>query len=249
MKRTERHHLKQDEFVHWLDELMMWGLDNKKNIVNGAIVVLGASLLLGGLSIYRSRQAQAAQALLSDALRQFHGVVDSGEGAAPRGNVATFASNDEKYRAALASFETVASEYSRYAEGRQASYYVGLCQASLDELDAADSSLEQVRGGDRDLVYYLASRALASVRSSAGNAPGASEIYRSLIEDADNPLPKDDLLFELGKLEERSGNLDQARQYYDRLSSEHPQSMLSGDASNRSERISLSMEGDADTSD
>ena len=42
MKRAERHHLKQDEFVHWLDKALMWGMDHQRNIVNATLVVIGA---------------------------------------------------------------------------------------------------------------------------------------------------------------------------------------------------------------
>ena len=109
MKRAERHQLKQDEFVHWLDQVVAWSMDNQRNIVNAALVVVGAGLLLGGLYIYRTRQSAAADALLAAALEQYHGVVDTGTGAAPGGNVPVFASAEERYRTALESFQTVAA--------------------------------------------------------------------------------------------------------------------------------------------
>ena len=249
MKRAERHHLKQDEFVHWLDHVLAWGMTHQKNLINGGLVIVGAALLLGGLSIHRSRQSATAQVLLTEALRQYHGVVRSGDGALPSSNVITFATKEEKYGTALESFEAVANEYSGYDEGRQAQYYVALCQMGLSDLEAADGSLETVRSNNRDLIWYLASRALASVRSERGDPAAAGELYRSLVEDADNPLPKDELLYALAKLEERSGNLEQARQYYDRMLSEHPASQLSLEATTRREILLLSLEGDANVSD
>ncbi len=249
MKRAQRHHLKQDEFVHWLDHVLAWGITHQKNLINGALVIVGAALLLGGIGIHRSRQSATAQVLLTEALNQYHGVVRTSDGALPRPNVVTFATTEEKYRTALGSFEAVASEYGGYDEGRHAQYYVALCQIGLSDLEAADASLEAVRSTNRDLIWYLASRALASVRSERGDPAAAGELYRSLVEDADNPLPKDELLYALAKLEERSGNLEQARQYYDRMLSEHPTSQLSTEATNRREILLLSLEGGADVSD
>lgn len=249
MRRAERHHLKQDEFVHWLDEVMAWGMDHQKNIINGGLVVVGAALLLGGLYIHRDRQAATAQVLLTEALRQFHGVVRTGEGAVPDQSVVTFSTAEEKYRTALESLEAVAADYRRYDEGRHALYYAALSQVGLSDLEAADASLEEVRSADRDLIWYLASRALASVRSDRGEVSAAGELYRSLLEDADNPLPKDELLYSLAKLEERAGNLEQARQYYDRVLSEHPASPLSAEATTRSEIIALSLDADESVSD
>ena len=249
MKRAERHHLKQDEFVHWLDNAMAWGMDNQRTIVNATLVVIGAGLLLGGLYIYQSRQAATADALLTAALEQYHGVVVSGTGAAPGNDVPTFESADERYRTSLAAFEAVADGYTTYGAGRHARYYVGLCHTGLSELDAAEESLEAVRRGNRDLLYYLATRALAGVKLERGDPAGAAELYRTLVEDTQTPLPKDYLLFKLAKTEERAGNLEQAQQYYERMLAEHPASQLRGDAMTRSETLALAAEGDTNTSD
>lgn len=249
MKRAERHHLKQDEFVHWLDKAMMWGMDHQRNIVNATLVVIGAGLLLGGLYIYRSRQAATADALLTAALEQYHGVVVSGTGAAPGNDVPTFESVDERYRTSLGLFEAVADGYTTYGAGRHARYYVGLCHTGLSELDAAEEALEAVRSGNRDLLYYLATRALAAVKLERDDPAGAAVLYLTLIDDTQTPLPKDYLLFELAKTEERAGNLDQAQHYYERMIAEHPASQLRGDAMTRSEILALATESDTDNSD
>ena len=249
MKRAERHHLKQDEFVHWLDHVIYWASDNQRNILNGTLVVVGAALLLGGLYVYRTRQAATADALLADALQQYHGVVVSDTTPPPAGNVPTFDSSEARYRASLEVFQTVADGYGTYTAGRHARYYAGLCQLGLSELDEAEASLEAVRAGNRDLLYYLSTRALATVKIEGDDTAGATELYRTLVEDTQTPLPKDHLLFELAKAEERAGNVEQARQYYERMLAEHPQSQLRGDAMTRSETLELSTEGDRNTSD
>lgn len=248
MKRAERHHLKQDEFVNWLDRTINWGTENQRIIVNGVLVVVGATLLLGGLYIYRTRNAATADALLASALEQYHGVVATDAGTAPPGT-SVFDSDEARYRASLEEFETIAEEYGTYAAGRHARYYVGLCQLRLSELEAAEEALEAVRTGDRDLLYYLATRALASVKLERDEPAAAADLYRTLVEDPNTPLPKDFLLFDLAKAEERAGNLEQAQLYYERVLAEHPNSQLRGDAMTRSEMLALSSESDTNTSD
>ena len=249
MKRAERHHLKQDEFVHWLDRTMIWGMENQRNVVNATLVVVGAGLLLGGLYIYRSRQAATADALLSAALEQYHGVIVSDAEASPANDIPTFESAEQRYRTSLDALAVVADGYGSYTPGRHARYYVGLCHRGLDELDAAEQSFEAVRSGKRDLLYYLATRGLAAVKLERDDVEGAGELYRSLVEDTEAPLPKDHLLFELAKTEERAGNIEQAQQYYQQILEEHPDSQLRGDAMTRSESLALVVEGDTDTSD
>ena len=249
MKRAERHHLKQDEFVHWLDELVGWGQEHRRNVMNGLLAVGGAGLLLGGIYVYQSRQSEAAQAGLQQALESFHGFVTSdASGPAPSG-VPSFSSETERYQAALAAFQDVAESYGGQEAGRQARYYQGVCHEALGENDAAVAAFEDVRGGSRDLLYYLASRSLASARMTAGDNSGASEVLRALVDDTDNPLPKDHLLFELARNEERAGNAAEARKYYDRMVAEYPTSSLRGDALNRSQALELVADSGAQTSD
>lgn len=246
MKRSERHHLKQDEFVHWLDHVIYWIRENQRNIVNGALVLVGAALLLGGVYVYRSREAANADALLNQALEQYHGVVTPAGGAPPAADVPTFDSSEARYRASLESFTTVADGYGTYTAGRHARYYVGLCQLGLSELDAAEESLEAVRTGNRDLLYYLSTRALAAVKIEGDDTAGAAELYRTLVEDAQTPLPKDHLLFDLARAEERAGNVEQAQLYYERMLAEHPDSQLRGDAMTRSETLELAAANSSD---
>jgi tetratricopeptide (TPR) repeat protein len=237
VKRTERHHLKQDEFVHSLETGMEWFRENQRIVVNVALVVIGAGLLLGGLYIYRGRQSDASRALVSQALEQFHGTVGSAAPSPDSPNGPHFATDEERYRAALERFQKIAAEFSGYESGRQARYYEGLCQAGLSDFDAAESSLQFLRSGKHDLLYFLASRALAGVKGDRADYTGAADIFRTLVEDKDDPLPKDYLLFQLAKTEERGGNLEEARRYYDLVVAEHPDSQLRGDAMTRSEAL------------
>ncbi|HLE68962.1 MAG TPA: tetratricopeptide repeat protein [Vicinamibacteria bacterium] len=240
MKRTERHHLKQDELVSGIGQATHWFQQHRTNVVNALLVALGAALLLGGIYVYRERKSEEGRALLAEALKQYHGEVGSEtEDTGAPSSGPRFATAEEKYRTAVESLEKVANEFGSYDSGRQARYYAGICHAELEDFEGAERSLQMLRSGNRDLLYYLASKALASVATERGNHTAAAEIYRPLVEDAQNPLPKDYLLFELAKAEERAGNLEQARQYYDRMVAEHPESQLRGDALSRREHLEL----------
>ena len=237
MKRTERHHLKQDELVAGIGQATHWFEAHRQNVVNALLVALGAGLLLGGIYIYRTNKANEGRALLAEGMKQFQGEV--GTEGEPTPGVPRFATAEEKYRTALASLEKVASDFGSYQAGRQARFYAGLCQAELDDYEGASKTLQEIRSGKRDLLYYVASKALASVATDRGKHAEAVAIYRPLVEDAQNPLPKDYLLFELAKAEERAGNLAEARQIYDRVLAEHPESQLRGDALTRKELLDL----------
>ena len=61
MKRSERHHLKQDEFVHWLDRAFAWGMENQRNIVNATLVVVGAGPVGFALAVVHPRANLGSQ--------------------------------------------------------------------------------------------------------------------------------------------------------------------------------------------
>ena len=224
MKRSQRRDLKQDEFVSRLELTVRWFIRNQKNVVNLALLVVGAGLLLGGLYIHRARQTKTASALLAAALDQYHGNVGTDASNSGSG-LPSFASQEQKYRTALDSFQDISTNYSSYEPARHATYYVALCHSALDQLDAAEVSFTQLRTGYRDLLYYLGSRSLAGLKARKQDYAGAAEIYRVLADDAAYPLPKDHLLFE------------RAKQLYKRMLVEHQDSQLLGDAMARSEAL------------
>ena len=236
MKRSQRRDLKQDEFVSRLELTVRWFIQNRKIVINLVLLLVGAGLLLGGLYVHRARQTKTASALLAEALDQYHGNVGTDTSNTGSG-IPSYASQEQKYRTALESFQEISTNYSSYEPGRHATYYVALCHSALDQLDAAEASLTLLRTGYRDLLYYLGSRSLAGVKARKQDYAGAAEIYRVLVDDAANPLPKDHLLFELAKAEERAGNVEQARQLYERMLAEHQDSQLRGDAMARSEAL------------
>jgi tetratricopeptide (TPR) repeat protein len=167
-------------------------------------------------------------------------VRSEGEGQAATGPV--FETAEAKYRAALESFQQVADEFSGYDAGRKARYYIGLCHAALAEYEEAISVLSELRSGDRDLGYYLATKSLAQVQAASGDYVGAASTLRTLVEDSANPLPMDFLLFDLAKAEERAGNTAQARQYYERVLEEFPQSQIRGDVTARRDLLDLELQ-------
>jgi tetratricopeptide (TPR) repeat protein len=242
VKRKHRHELKQNDFLVWLEQAMEWLEENKKNLVTAGVVVVTAAVLFGGINYYRSSRAGSAQTLLNDALEIFHTPVQD---ASARESSAVqpspdqdFETNEERFRAALAAFEKVIEDYSGTDQGRQARYYAALCHKGVEELDKASALLEEVTGHrDKDLLYYLASQVIAVVKAEKGDLDGAAETYRVMVEDPDTPLPKDQLLYNLARLKEQAGNLEEARLNYQRVLDEYPDSSLRTEVTQRNDLI------------
>jgi tetratricopeptide (TPR) repeat protein len=129
--------------------------------------------------------------------------------------------------------EKVARDFPGQKQGRRARYYAALCQWGLGRLEDAERNLEEVVKKRGDLQYYLAQAALAAVKEQRGDAAAAIELYRVLIEDANNPMPKDELLLRLAQTRERAGKLEEAGRDYERLLEEYPDSALRSEADSR----------------
>ncbi len=243
MKRTERHHLKQNDLLHWLEQFAGWAAENRSSLKTGAIAVLLAAVVVGGIYVYRHGRDQTADTALSEALEVYHGVVRentiiSGPDAGP-----TFNSQEERYIAALEALEEVEQKYTAIKQGREARYYMALSKAGLGELEESEGLLEHVVDKRGDLLYYLASQTLATVKADRGDHAAAAEVYRTLVDDAKGPLPKDQLLFRMAEQLEADGKLQEARQAYERFLEEYPTSSLRSQAEQKSELLEFRLNG------
>jgi tetratricopeptide (TPR) repeat protein len=237
VKRKHRHELKQNDFLVWLEQTVEWFRENQKNLMTTATVVLAAAVVFGGIYYYRTNRMISAQAGLNEALELFRASVQESSVVQATAGPG-FKSEEERFRGALAAFQKVIEDYSGTGEGRQARYYAALCHKGLGELAEAQMLLEEATGGnDRDLTHYLAYQVLAVVKAETDDLEGAAEIYRTMVEDPNTPLPKDQLLFNLANMKEQAGSLEEAKLNYQRVLDEYPDSSLRSEVEQRNELI------------
>lgn len=239
MRRKVRHELKQNELLVMLDQVLTWSSKNSQTLKTGLVVMVIGAAAMGGAYVYQHGRGQAADALLVDAMSKYHGVIQENTIVAAPQEGTTFESVEERYRAALEAFQRVTQRYGSLPQGREAHYYSALCQVGLGEIEDAEALLEEVVRERGDLLYSLASQALATVKSQKSDYAGSAEIYRALVDDPQDPLPKDQLLFALAQELEKDDRLEEARQTYQRFLEEFPQSVLRTEAEQRSQLLEL----------
>jgi len=243
VKRKERHDLKRNELLVLFEDLAEWSSKNQQFLKSAVVIAIVAAAAIGGLYVYQHGRAQTASALLDEALKKYHGVIrESSIVAAPEEGT-MFDSVADRYRASLEAFQKVAQDYGSLDQGREARYYAALCQIGLGQLDDAQALLEEVVRKRGDLLYSLASQTLATVKAQKGDHSGAAEIYRAMVDDAQDPLPKDQLLFAMAQQLEEGDRLEEAFQAYERFLKDYPRSMLRAEAEQRSELLELQLSG------
>ena len=243
MKRSERHHLKENAFAAALtrfrDRAENWGT----GLGIAGAVVLGVAVLVGGYFWWSERTRTLAGALLAEALvvadapvvpppaDAAAGSPDGRDAAAdepafaqPPGSYATV---EAKMSASLPKLLETADAYPSTPSGVTARYRAAAALAALGRRDEAAEQYRQVIDRDADGVYgRMAALGLASVEISRGAHEAAIALLEpSSAPGADAQLPVDGVLMELGRAYRLAGRPADARAVYQRILDEFPTSL------------------------
>jgi TolA-binding protein len=225
MKRTERHHLKENE----LERLAMQAretMDARRRELTVAVAVIGiiaAGVI--GYFVWNQRVEGRAQAMLADAL-----AVESariGPPAAP-GTVnpsLSFPTERERAQAAVAKFKATADAYPSTDTGIFARYKEAAANMMLGASAEAAKAYQDVIDRAGSGVYgQMARLGLAEAQARAGQYDQAINTFKELSQQKDGPLPVDAILMELGRTYVEAGKPAEAQQTFNRLVEEFPES-------------------------
>ena len=242
MKRSERHHLKENAFAVAMarlqDRAESWGT----GLAIAGGIALAAAVLFGGYTWWSERAEATAGALLAEALVVADAPVvpppaDAGDDPAaaeppfaqPAGSYPTI---EAKMSASLPMLLEAADAHPSTASGVTARYRAAAALAALGRLDEAAEQYRQVIDGDEGGVYSrMATLGLASVQTSRGAYDEAIALLEpSSVSAADAPLPVDGVLMQLGRAYTLAGRADDARAAFQRIMDEFPTSLYFPDA-------------------
>src|SRR5882762_4960717 len=231
MKRTERHHLKQNELqIFWRQARDTIEARRRETTV---IVVLAA--VVGALAVgyfgWREHVQTVAHALLAEAMT----VQDARIGPPPApGTPAAglyFPTERERSQAALTKFKIAADAYPSSDAGIYARYQEGALSLALGSPTQAAAAYQQVIARDGDGFYgQMARLGLAEAQARAGQYDQAINAFKELAQRKDGPLPVDGILMQLGRTYLDAGKRADAQQTFNRLVAEYPESPFTGDA-------------------
>ena len=243
MKRTERHHLKENELAHSLAAAREYVEPRRKQvamIAGGAVVVLALVL---GVMAWRARTDSRGQELLAEAQlalnarvvpasQQVGGEDGSLPAAATLAARGSFPTEEAKLNAALPKLKTAADAYPDSPAGIEARYHYASALAALGRHDEAVKEFDEVvrRAGNDSLYARMAVLGKADTQSKAGQLDAAIASWKSLAERTDAALPADAILMELGRAYHAKGSTDDARKTFTKLVEEHPTSPYAAEA-------------------
>ena len=231
MKRTERHHLKENE-VQKLVRRAGEVFESRRRQLSwtiSAVVIVGVVAL--GYVAWREHAQTRAYALLADAMAVQSARI--GPPPAP-GTVSAapyFPTVLERTQGALKKFTAAADAYPStdagiFARYQEAATYMALGNAS----DAAKAYREVIDRAGNHLYGLMARLGLAEAQARAGQYDQAIGTFKELAERKDGSLPIDGILMQLGQTYLEAGKRSDAQQTFNRLVGEFPDSPFSLDA-------------------
>lgn len=238
MKRTERHHLKENE----LQRLALTAretMDARRRemmVALAVIVVIAAGAI--GYVVWKQRVEGRAHGLLAEAVAVEEARI--GPPAAP-GTVApglSFPTERERAQAAVAKFKLAADAYPDSDAGIFARYKQAATNMLLGVPAEAATAYQDVIQRNGDGVYgQMARLGLAEAQARSGQFDQAINSFKELSQRKDGPLPVDAILMQLGRTYLDAGKPTEAQQTFNRIVEEYPDSPFNADAKKELESL------------
>jgi predicted negative regulator of RcsB-dependent stress response len=216
-RRITRKQLKEDEFVSAIDPIIRWVTDNWRVLAAGIGGVCVLALLWWIGSSWSASRAQDA----SYALHEATTAVEEGATGAD-------------LEAAESKLREVIDQFGRSEQADVARLYLARILIDRDQTDEARQLLLAVtERRSTTAIGRLATLDLIHLRIASGQADEVSRELEAMVVGADPRLPRDVALFELGRIADEQQNAVRAREYFQKLVDEFPESPYTSRAQQR----------------
>jgi len=247
MKRTERHHLKENELVHSIESAREFVEGRQRQLVTAVIALVVVGLAFLGYRVFRQQTESRGQTLLADAMVALNARVvpagEKGEGdvpaAATLGATGTFATEESKLNAALPKLKAAADAYPDSNAGITARYHLAGAFAALGKHQEAIQAFDDVakRAGSNSLYGRMARLGKADTQARSGQLDAAIATWKDMSSANTKDLPVDAILMELARAYVQKGNKDDARKTFTQIVDQHPDSPYSAEAKTELENL------------
>ncbi len=214
-RRITRKQLKQDDdFVSAGEIVLRWITDNLRPILAGLAGVCVLAVLWWAAALWSGARTEEASLMLHRAMRTFEGE-DAVPGGGPAGDV----------EAAEQQFLEVVERFRRSDHADMARLYLARIELDRGNREAAQALLLEIaERHEDDAIGRLANLNLVDFRIEAGEAEEVAAELTAIVDGRSSELPVDAALNKLGELFDREGEAEKAREYYQQLVDEFPES-------------------------
>ena len=225
MPRTKmtRHELKeQDEITTSLQKFTDFVVLRKKEFTTALTVAAVLAIVIFGYRYYRSNRNATAQAQLSQAINTFNDTVN-------------IKSDKERYEKTIVEAQKTYDQYRSLPIANIALYYVALSQEGLGNTAKATQTLQQVAEVGDASIKGVAQFAMGAIFKRHGETQKAIDVYKQIYDRGG--YSKAAVAYELASLYEANKQPDQAKDFYQKLVSEFPDSPFRQNADDALKRL------------
>jgi predicted negative regulator of RcsB-dependent stress response len=239
MKTSERHHLKENEFVHAVGTAQTWFEQNRTAVLGtlAAIIIVSGGVL--AYNAWKGSIDSKAAALLAEAM-----VIDEGRvqpAAPPAGTTndptspggqlpGTYPTLQAKHEAALPKFMAAADGYPDTPAGQTARLHAAETLADMGRSDEAIAQYDKLTGSSNALIARAARLGKSAVQLVAGQYDPAIATLKEMSEQKDGELPAEALLMELARAYRLAGKTEDARKTLTQVVEQHADSPFASEA-------------------
>jgi tetratricopeptide (TPR) repeat protein len=210
---TKRHQLKQDKFVETTRHGLEWASEHRDSVVRSVGILVAVVVIAFGSIFYYNYRSDAAAVAFGTAMQTYGTPLAAPGEPVPEG-VKTFATAQDRAKAAFDQFSAVAHQYGWTPAGRNAEYFAGLNAIELGQNASAEQILLKVSHGlNRDLAAS-AKVALAALYHQTGRDAEAIVLYQQLIDKPASTVTSGMAQLQLASLYESSGRDADAKKIY-----------------------------------
>ena len=230
MDRATRHQIKHDRFVDDVGSAYSYVQTHRRTALWATVAGIALIALIVGFVVVQRGEESRAQQRLAEAISILDGPLESQ--AAPETPGPKYKSEEEKLNKARPIFEEVVAKHSRTDAADIASLYLARLAAEKGDVATARPKLEEfVREHPDHLLAAAAQRSIFEIRLSGGEGPQViADLEKELAAEEKSLMPDDVILAMLADAYEQTGNPAKAREAYQRIVNEFPDSPYTIDA-------------------
>jgi len=214
MKRIKRKQLKEDEFVTTVNKIVRFVKERIKELVALAVLILVVFLIFVGIKFVR-RENKKKESLLLTQILNLHSKL-----------------NDNQENVAKLEELAGGGKFSRLGYILLATYWM-----ENGDYDKAQTYLEKIPEGRKDIFYYQAQDLLAQVHFKRKDYDKAIEIYKKIEEEDPKDHSLDVILFHRAEVHEEKGEVEEALALYKKVQEEFSQTFYGFDASQKIRKL------------
>ncbi len=224
MQGYTRRQLKQDRFATTATEAAHWTQEHQRTLIWGIGVVVVIVAIVAGVWTWMGRQTEQANLALGTAMRTLNTPIRPAGAPAPTNpdEPPSFASLEERGKAAEKQFHDVAEKHGMVKPGKIARYMEGVAAMQAGDNSTAEQVLKKAADGGDKNIEALARMALANLYLSMGKNPDAVRIYKDLVDHPTETVSKPAAQLALGDAYQKT-DPEQAKAIWQQVQKDNPQ--------------------------